>query len=89
LSSSNVKVVYHTAIYLFNFILCWTADSKKALLPSLQHAMKALDEVLNDRDLLEDQDDTLVCLLICECRLLYCNKELCTWVEEEFKLFFV
>lgn len=29
--------------------------------------------------------DTLIAVLMCECRLLYKNHELCTFVEGEFK----
>jgi hypothetical protein len=30
----------------------------------------------------------LKALLLCECRILYKNVSLCSWVEEHFKLFF-
>ena len=29
-----------------------------------------------------------ICLLLCECRILYKNQDMVTWVEEQFKLFF-
>ena len=32
--------------------------------------------------------DTILALLLCECRILYKNQEMVTWVEEQFKLFF-
>jgi len=30
----------------------------------------------------------MLSLLLCECRILYRNQEMVTWVEEQFKLFF-
>lgn len=30
----------------------------------------------------------MVALLLCECRAVYSNSLMCTWVEEDFKLFF-
>ena len=36
-----------------------------------------------------NDDDTLVAALLCECRILYRNNDMVTWVEEAFKLFFV
>jgi hypothetical protein len=33
--------------------------------------------------------DTLEALLLTECRIMYTNVEICTWIEEEYKLFFV
>lgn len=38
--SCNEKVVYHAAMVLFNYILCFESDNKKSLQPSLEKAMK-------------------------------------------------
>ena len=32
--------------------------------------------------------DTLLSLLVCECRILYRNQDMVTFVEEQFKMFF-
>jgi len=52
----------------------------------LESAFKHIDELLGDRELVDK--DTIMALLLCECRALYTNGSLCTWVEESFKLFF-
>lgn len=52
----------------------------------MEIAFKHIDELLSDKDLTDK--DTLMALLLCECRALYMNGGLCTWVEESFKLFF-
>lgn len=84
--SCNEKVVYHAAMVLFNYVLCFESDNKKTLQPSLEKAMKQIDEVLGDINMVDQ--DTLKALLLCECRILYKNVSLCSWVEEHFKLFF-
>lgn len=71
---------------LFNYILCFENDNKKTLQPSLEKAMKQIDEVLGDINMVDQ--DTLKALLLCECRILYKNVSLCSWIEEHFKLFF-
>lgn len=52
----------------------------------LQQALKAIDEVLSDRDLVDAE--TLLAVLLCECRILFCNVEVCGWVEDSFKVYF-
>lgn len=74
-SSCNEKVVYHAAMVLFNYVLCFESDNKKNLQPALEKAMKQIDEVLGDMDMVDQ--DTLKALLLCECRILYKNVSLC------------
>lgn len=52
----------------------------------LEQSLKSIDEALSNTDLVDK--DTLLSLLLCECRILYKNSEMVTWVEEQFKLFF-
>ena len=52
----------------------------------LELALKNIDELLSDKNL--DDKETMMALLLCECRALFTNGPLCTWVEESFKLFF-
>jgi len=40
--------------------------------------LKAIDEVLSNTQLADK--DTIVALLVCECRLLYKNHDIVTWV---------
>lgn len=82
--SCNEKIVYHAAMVLFNYILCFDNDNKTHLQESLERAMKAIDQALGE---VKDQD-TLKALLLCECRILYKNSSMVQWVEEQFKLFF-
>ena len=48
--------------------------------------MKNIDELLSNKSI--DDKELIMALLLCECRALYTNQTLCTWVEESFKLFF-
>jgi hypothetical protein len=84
--SCNEKVVYHAALVLFNYILCYENDNKKPLQMVLEVAMKSIDEVLGNINMVDL--DTLKALMLCECRILYKNSTMCAWVEEHFKLFF-
>ena len=86
LRSVNVKVQLHTALVLFNFVLCFEKDSKKPLQPLLEATMKGIDEILSNQAVTDK--DLQTALILCECRLLYMNHDLVTWVEEQFKLFF-
>ena len=79
--------MYHAALVLFNHLLCFESDNKYALLPALQQAVKQIDEVLANMDMVDQ--DTLKALLLCECRILYKNSAMCVWVEETFKQHFV
>lgn len=48
--------------------------------------MKSIDEAVTSASL--SDKDCLLSLLLCECRILYKNEDMVTWVEEQFKLFF-
>ena len=85
-SSCNHKVVYHAALVLFNFLLSYEADTKKKLQGVLEQAFKSIDEAVSNQAMTDKE--TLLALLLCECRILYKNHEMVTWVEEQFKLFF-
>jgi hypothetical protein len=86
-TSINQKVVYHAGLVLFNFLLCYQKEDKKNMQSELEQAFKSIDEALSTESLKDE--DTLVALLLSECRLLYRNHEMVTWAEETFKLFFV
>lgn len=86
-TSINPKVVYHAALVLFNYLLTYQKESKKSIQNLLEAAFKAIDEALQTEGLADEE--TLSALLLCECRILYKNHEMVTWVEENFKLFFV
>ena len=85
-ASCNHKVIYHASIVLFNFLLAFELDDKRELQRCLEQALKAIDEALSNRGIIDK--DTLLSLLVCECRILYKNQDMVTWVEEQFKLFF-
>jgi len=80
LQSVNQKVQYHTALLLFNYLLCFQKDNKKEIQSNLEIAFKHIDELLSDKNL--NDKDTLMALLLVECRALYTNGPMCTWVEE-------
>jgi len=85
-SSCNLKITHHAALVLFNYLLAYEADDKQKLQQVLEQAFKAIDEALSNSALADK--DTLLSLLLCECRILYKNQAMVTWVEEHFKLFF-
>jgi len=87
-SSCNPKVVFYAAIVFFNYLLCFEKDSKKDLQSQLEQAFKSIDEALSNETQTVADKDTVLSLLLCECRILYKNHEMVTWVEEQFKLFF-
>ena len=49
--------------------------------------MKAIDDALSVPRGINDKD-TILSLLVCECRILYKNQDMVTFVEEQFKMFF-
>lgn len=86
-SCVNQKVQLHAALVLFNYLLCYVKESKRAMQNVLETTMKAIDEAISNEALTDDE--TLIALLLCECRILYKNTDMVPWVEESFKLFFV
>jgi hypothetical protein len=55
--------------------------------------MKAIDDVLSERTEAPalgngTDEDCLNAVLLTECRLMYCNVDLCLYIEEDFQLFF-
>jgi hypothetical protein len=73
--SCNEKIVYHASMVMFNYMLCFDSENKIALQPTLEKAMKQIDEVLGDKKMVDI--DTLKALLLCECRILYKNGTMC------------
>lgn len=65
---------------LFNQLLCWEGESLGPLCTELKASLKAIDTCLGNKELKDIE--TLKALLLCECRILYLNHEICTWVEE-------
>jgi len=49
----------------------------------LQQGIKAIIECLNDKELIDQE--TLLALVLCECRILFANADACKWVEESMK----
>lgn len=71
---------------LFNYVLCFESDNKKDLQPAFENCFKTIDEALGDINIVDQ--DTLKAMLLAECRILYKNSNMCSWVEDSFKLFF-
>ena len=86
--SCNPKVVYHAAIYIFNQLLCWDKEKKLELTDLLKNAVVAICEAMTEEQKAPalgkaDDAETLNALLLCLCRIMYKNFEVCTWVEKE------
>ena len=80
MASVNPRTVLHASLLLFNHVMIIARDVY--LNQELQACFKQIDECLNDKTLIDA--DTLFSLLLCECRILYQNTELCTWLEDNF-----
>ena len=52
----------------------------------MQQGLKAINTSINDKELTDQE--TLLALVLCECRILFSNAEICKWVEDEFKVEF-
>ena len=82
--SCNHKVAYHSALVLFNYLLAFENKDMTEVQPVLQLALIGINYQVLAKPEITDKD-TLVAVLLCMCRLLYKNHELCTFVEKEFK----
>ena len=82
--SCNHKVAYHAALVLFNYLLANEKKDLTEIQPVLQLALIGINYQVLAKPEITDKD-TLVAVLLCLCRLLYKNHELCTFVEKEFK----
>ena len=88
MNSCNPKVVYHAAIYIFNHLLCWEKEKMTELTPLLQNAVVAICAAMTEEEKSPalgkaEDSETLNALLLCLCRILYKNFQVCTWVEKE------
>ena len=62
-TSCNHKVIFHTALVLFNYLLAFEKVSKKDLQPILELSFRAANEALGNQSLVDK--DTLVAILLC------------------------
>lgn len=70
LQSANLKTVQYAAICLFNHLLCFEGD-KTHMNEDLAEALKIILDVLADQTI--DDQETLLALVLCECRILFKN----------------
>lgn len=66
--SVNPKVVFTSAIVLFNHVLCFKRD-KSLLNAEIEKALTKISEKLSDSTFTDPEG--LIGLLLCECRMLY------------------
>ena len=76
--SVNPKVVFTAAVVLFNHALCFKRD--KALLQA--DYLNAIDKI-NSVILQNNDQEALMALMLCECRMLYENRGLCEVIVEQ------
>lgn len=80
--SINPKVVFTAAILMFNHILCFKRE--KALLnPELEKALTTITEKLADDKLVDPE--ALSGLLLCECRIVYQNKNVVEFIKNKLE----
>lgn len=85
-SSCNHKVTFHAALVLFNYLLTFENTSRRPYVAVLGLALRAIVKVLSNGELVDK--DTLVALLLCECRILFKNHDMVQMVENAFKPIF-
>lgn len=83
--SCRPPTVVNSALCLFNHLLCYQHESFKPLNQDLEQALQSMDEVLSDY---AHSEIDLKTVLLCECRILYLNEDICDWVAESRKRFF-
>lgn len=78
--SCNQKVAFHAAVVLFNYLLAFETESKKPYNHILEQSIRSIDEVLRKPEITDK--DTLVALILCICRVLFKNHDMCVWTED-------
>ena len=82
--SCNHKVAFHSALALFNYLLAFENADMTEMQPVIQLALVGINYQVLSKPEITDKD-TLMAVLLCQCRLLYKNHELTSFVEQEFK----
>lgn len=82
-TSCNNKVIMHSALVLFNYLLTSENQNRKPLNDTLQQSITMLEQVWQNEA--QNERDVLMTTLLCMCRILYKSHDLTTWVEENFK----
>lgn len=75
------KTITAAATCLFNVVLCFNYEKIEVLGEELIHTIRAIDEVLSN----QQDEEALHSVLLCECRVLYGNHIVTTFVEDKFK----
>ena len=84
--SCNQKVSFHAAVVLFNYLLAFETETKKPYNQLLELSIRGIDELLKKPEITDK--DTLVALILCICRVLFKNHEMCVFVEDPAQSFF-
>jgi len=79
LDSVNPKVVFTAAVVIFNHVLCYKRD-KSVLKNALESVITKIYETITD-PLLTD-NEALLGLLLCECRIFFMNKSACEFAKD-------
>ena len=94
--SCNAKVVSYGATLLFNMLVCYdnnkatnTSSKEEELEPVMKEALKEIIEIIGEKRMQPclgtgENEGVLYALLMCECRLLFENDALCSWVEKKY-----
>ena len=80
MDSVNPKVVFTAAVVIFNHVLCFKRD-KSLILEALKAAILKISQIITD-PLLTD-NEALLGLLLCECRIFYMNKFTSEFAKEK------
>ena len=83
-TSCNPKVTEKAALVLFNYLLAFENQRNKDFNEVFQQSVVVIGQVLEP---ITDKM-TLLALLLCECRLLFKNHTVVSWVEDSNKAMF-
>ena len=82
-TSCNPKVVIHAGLVLFNYLLAFENENKKPYFAQLLKSTRAINDVLAKPD--QSDKDVIITLILAQCRLLFKNHELTSWIESNFQ----
>lgn len=82
-NSCNPKVVATASMVLFNHLLCYQSPDRSNIESALNTAIESISHRLRDEDIANEKD-TLVAMILCECRILYREVNACIWVQDKF-----
>lgn len=80
--SANPKVVFTAAVVMFNHILCFKRE-KSLINKELKKALTIISQKISDEKFVDTE--AIMGMLLCECRIVYLNKDAIEFVKENLE----